>query len=145
MDNLPMAFCWRGISSSSVAARTAFVDREPAPAVILLTYERPQAPAEPVPPVAAKPKRQPKRAAETLLFAVAEEQPTRGDLRRFKYTSAVDAERAARRIVTGRGGSMGIWLHHEKSFPVEVATVLRDSLDRVWTEVHAKPGQRAYL
>lgn len=145
MNTLPMAFQWRGISSSSVAARTAFVDREPPPPVLYLAYEPPAVAPTPA-PVEDKPQRKPAaRSAEKLFFAVAEEQPTRGDRKRFKYTSADDAERAARRIVRGRGGSMGIWLHDEKQSPLEVATVLRDSLDRVWTQVNAKPGDRAFL
>lgn len=76
MDTLPMAFRWRGISESSIGARTAFVDREPPPPVVYLAYQRPVLPAVVVPTpvvatqapvVVAMPDRKPaKRGAEAF-------------------------------------------------------------------------------
>ena len=97
-------------------------------------------------------------------FAVALEQPGRNDERKFKYETAEQAEQAARRYVTGRGGEMSIWVKATRdsrsmslSKAIEaptlqvyargdhVATVIRDALDRVWTQVSAAPGQRCFL
>ena len=137
-----MAFRWRGISGSAIAARTAFVDREAEPTVIALPAPVP-APTVVKPAAVKRPAVKP--AAESLLFAVAAERPTRGDRKRFKYESATAAETAARRIVTGRGGAMSLWLYDGENQPVEIAVVLRDALDKVWTQVTARPDQRSYL
>ena len=131
----------------------------------------PVIPAAPVAPVGAakpaKPVRRARKGASTWTrppaipaptepsrFAVAAEQPSdRKDAAKYKYATAELAEQAARRLVTGRGGSTAIWrapanavrkgdLHGQVS---EVAVVLRDNLDRVWTQVGARPGDYAFL
>lgn len=92
-------------------------------------------------------------------FAVAQEAPGRNDEKKFKYTSADAAEKAARTLIKGKGGEVSIWVRktrqsHSPSLakglqgPVLdlydggklIAIVLKDSLDRVWTQVLAGPN-----
>ena len=90
-------------------------------------------------------------------FAVALEQPDHRNHAKFKYATAELAERHARAIVKGGLQSeMSIWregertqligrAHTRAALPEHVATVIRDALDRVWTQVSAAPGQRCFL
>lgn len=90
-------------------------------------------------------------------FAVALEQPDHRNHAKFKYATAEIAERHARAIVKGGLKSeMSIWREADAhtptlgklsrvAYPELVATVMRDALDRVWTQVSAAPGQRCFL
>lgn len=87
-----------------------------------------------------------------ISFAVSVEQPflTGKDVAKFKYASAEAAERAARKVVALKGGEMSIWTSQPltikgRRYSQLVATVLKDALDRTWTQVVAGPGQQAFL
>lgn len=80
------------------------------------------------------------------MFAVAQERPKTPA--KFTYKTAEAANEVARRFVTGRGGEIAIWQALDPNLvarPVEIAIVLKDALDRVWTQVNACPGQQAWL
>lgn len=78
-------------------------------------------------------------------FAVAADRPNQKSGARYKYASAEAAEAVARRLVLTLGQDMAIWRQVEGRWPECVATVLRDPLERIWTQVYAAPGQPCFL
>jgi hypothetical protein len=78
------------------------------------------------------------------MFVVADRKPARTAKVRG-YPTADAAEKAARRIVRMTGKDIGIWLRVDSGISREVACVVRDALDRVWTDVLAAPGQQTFL
>lgn len=95
------------------------------------------------------------------MFAVAQEQPGRNDEKKFRHATAEAAEAAARTLIKGKGGEISIWVRKTRpsrspslvkgiEAPVlelydggrEIAVVLKDSLDRVWTQVLAGPNSK---
>lgn len=98
------------------------------------------------------------------MFAVSLEAPGRNDEKKFRYPTADAAEKAARTLIKGRGGEISIWVRKTRpskgyshvpgiEAPVldlydggrEIAVVLKDALDRVWTQVITAQGEECFL